>query len=273
MEKSSESTTTVTADAAVGTYIPATPNDKRSPCPMINALANHGYLPRNGQNVTSTEMKEAMSIAGLSTTLGTFFVNTVYNVHQPRDQKTEAGLLSRIWSTVRDPWTLLASLGTRRPGQVDRIGRPILDLDQLALHNAIEHDVSLTRRDFAQPAGNCARQADLVEEVLASSTDQHILTMQALAGVRRQRIATQRSETSGLEYGALQHELGCGEIALILGVFGDGKTVPYDYVAAFLREERLPLDEGWQKRTWWTLGLVEVKLIANRVKRMVGVEV
>jgi hypothetical protein len=27
-------------------------NSSRSPCPMLNTLANHGYLPRDGKNIT-----------------------------------------------------------------------------------------------------------------------------------------------------------------------------------------------------------------------------
>lgn len=32
-------------------YQPARPTDSRSPCPALNALANHGYLPRDGKNI------------------------------------------------------------------------------------------------------------------------------------------------------------------------------------------------------------------------------
>lgn len=32
----------------------------RSPCPMVNTLANHGYLPRNGLNVSMSDL-----VAGL----------------------------------------------------------------------------------------------------------------------------------------------------------------------------------------------------------------
>ncbi|KAJ6491685.1 Chloroperoxidase [Mycena vitilis] len=33
-------------------FIPPKPTDLRGPCPALSALANHGYLPRNGQNIT-----------------------------------------------------------------------------------------------------------------------------------------------------------------------------------------------------------------------------
>ncbi|KAJ4310563.1 hypothetical protein N0V94_008381 [Neodidymelliopsis sp. IMI 364377] len=270
---SSEQTPLLAKQIAKGTYVPAGPNDKRSPCPMINSLANHGYLPRNGQNVLAHEMKAAMAEAGISSSLGATFVNTVYNVHQSPTEKANPGFLPRLWLTLRDPWTLMSRFGARRPGQTDSVGRPVLDLDQLALPGAVEHDISLTRRDHAQKEGNCERQEDLVNDLLACSADGKSITREELASVRKQRIEKQREDNPGLTYGPLQHELGCGELALILGVFGDGKSVPYDFVASFLREERLPIKEGWEKRWWWTLGLVEVKLIATKVKNLVGVKI
>lgn len=269
----SEEAPLLASNAPKGTYIPAGPGDKRSPCPMINSLANHGYLPRNGQSVLAHEMKSAMDEAGISRALGAIFVNTVYNVHEEKDEKNKAGLLSRLWSTVRDPWTLMSSFGMRRPDQTNNEGTPILDLDQLALPGAVEHDISLTRRDHAQREGNCVKQDDLVNDLLACSADKEKITREELAGLRRRRIGTQRQENPGLTYGPLQHELGCGEIALILGVFGDGKSAPYDFVAPFLQEERLPIKEGWKKRWWWTLGLVEVKIIATKVKSLVGLQI
>ncbi|KAF7360782.1 HEME-HALOPEROXIDASE domain-containing protein [Mycena venus] len=33
--------------------------DLRSPCPGLNTLANHGYLPRNGRNISIPMMLEA----------------------------------------------------------------------------------------------------------------------------------------------------------------------------------------------------------------------
>ncbi|KAJ8109769.1 hypothetical protein OPT61_g7218 [Boeremia exigua] len=240
---------------------------------MINSLANHGYLPRNGQNVLAQEMKAAVAEAGISKALGAIFVNTVYNVHQPKAEKEKTSFLSRLWTTVRDPWTLMSSFGMRKPNQADSIGRPTLDLDQLALPGAVEHDISLTRRDHAQKEGNCVRQEDLIDDLLACSADKRKITRAELAGLRRRRIEAQREANPGLTYGPLQHELACGEIALILGVFGDGKQAPYNFIEAFFREERLPIAEGWKKRWWWTMGLFEVKLIATKVKSLVGLKI
>lgn len=240
---------------------------------MINALANHGYLPRDGQNVLAQEMKAAVAEAGISKALGAIFVNTVYNVHKTKQEKEQSSFLSRIWTAVRDPWTLMSSFGMRRPNQVDSAKRPVLDLDQLALPGAVEHDISLTRRDHAQKEGNCAAQQDLIDDLLACSADKKKITREELAGLRKRRIETQREDNPGLTYGSLQHELACGEIALILGVFGDGKSAPYDYVQTFLKEERLPIEEGWIKRWWWTLGLVEIKLNVTKIKSLIGMDI
>lgn len=273
LEMLTEQTPLFAQHAPIGTYIPAGPGDKRSPCPMINALANHGYLPRNGQNVLAQEMKAAVAEAGISKTLGSIFVNTVYNIHQTKQEKEQTSLPSRLWAMVRDPWTVLSVFGMREPNQVDSAGRPVLDLDQLALAGAVEHDISLTRRDHAQKEGNCAPQQDLIDDLLACSTDKKKISRQELANLRKRRIETQREANPGLTYGPLQHELSCGEIALILGVFGDGENAPYDYISTFLKQERLPLEEGWTKRWWWTLGLVEIKLNVTKIKRLIELQI
>ncbi|GAB9476694.1 Aromatic peroxygenase [Globisporangium polare] len=62
---------TVTPALTVGDYfrpsgsqvsgIPgATTLYRRSPCPALNTLANHGYLPHNGQNVTRAVLKDGI---------------------------------------------------------------------------------------------------------------------------------------------------------------------------------------------------------------------
>lgn len=60
------------------------PNDSRGPCPGLNLLANHGYLPRNG-HVTLGQVLEATARgfnmgADLATLLGVFAVLTDGNI-------------------------------------------------------------------------------------------------------------------------------------------------------------------------------------------------
>ncbi|KAH7161681.1 Chloroperoxidase [Dactylonectria macrodidyma] len=84
--------------------------DRRSPCPMVNSLANHGYLPRDGLNVSLADLivafTDAVNLDPAATTLvGQKAVLTGNNV--------------------------------------------TFDLDNLAKHGVIEHDGSLSRNDIA----------------------------------------------------------------------------------------------------------------------------
>ncbi|KAJ7893575.1 Cloroperoxidase [Mycena leptocephala] len=84
--------------------------DLRSPCPGLNTLANHGYLPRDGRNISIPMMLTAAKDA--------FNIGPSAILHSAK-----FGLLSGD-----DPITL--------------------NLDALKLHNLIEHDASLSRGDF-----------------------------------------------------------------------------------------------------------------------------
>jgi hypothetical protein len=40
-------------------YVPPGPGDSRCPCPALNTLANHGYINRNGRNVSKVDLLAA----------------------------------------------------------------------------------------------------------------------------------------------------------------------------------------------------------------------
>jgi len=259
-----------------GTFAPSGPNDKRSPCPIVNCLANHGYISRDGKNIRAGELNAAMNVVGLSAVLGACFAQPIFNEYQdPKkaDLRKKPGLLVRIWSVICNPWLILASFGMRRPGQIDAAGKKVIDLDQLALPGVVEHDVSLSRRDYLQKEGNVALQKDLVREILAASSDNETLTLEDLAALRKRRIQQQTEDNPGLKYGSREHQLGCGEISLILDVFGNGKSVPCSYVRSIFNEERLPVQEGWTKRRWWTLGFLELEGTVRKVKKCIGLQI
>ena len=257
-----------------GTYHPSGPSDLRGPCPFINSLANHGYIPRDGRNVHASDLMTAMTEAGISLSLRTVFAQPIFLEY--RDPKSAASqpkpsFLARAWNFIRNPFAvLLAKFGMRKPGQKDSANRNVLNLDQLATHAVIEHDVSLTRRDFAQ-GNNRTPQPDLVQELLDSSSYGKKLTAEDLAGLRRRRIEQQKKDNPALNYGTYENRVACGEIALILGVFGDGKSVPLEHARAIFAEERLPVKEGWKKRSWWRpMGLMEFGSATSKMQNLVG---
>jgi hypothetical protein len=260
-----------------GTFSPAEPTDLRSPCPLVNSLANHGYIPRDGRNVHASELRAGMNEIGLSSVLGAMLSNPIFLEHTGQNSdatQQPRSFWSKTWYLISSPWAIaFSALGMRKPGQKDSTGKECLNLDQLALPGVIEHDISLTRRDHQQ-GDNISLQPDLVRDLLASSSDGgRTLTAEDLAAFRRRRIQEQKEINPGLIYGPNQHKLACAEIATVLKLFGDGKKVPCEYARSFFLEERLPIREGWKKRRWWTLGLLEVIWSTRTIKKIVRVKV
>ncbi|KIL56244.1 hypothetical protein M378DRAFT_89639 [Amanita muscaria Koide BX008] len=90
-------------------YCPPQKNDSRSPCPALNAMANHGYIPRDGQKVSLLDL-----IGGL---------RSCYGLSLPLAIMLSVGgffLLKRI-----------------KPISLYHIGK----------HDAIEHNASLVHED------------------------------------------------------------------------------------------------------------------------------
>jgi len=84
----------------------------RGPCPGLNALANQGFLPRDGKNITP--------------------------------ERVEAVLMS----TLHMDKALASSLARSLRPLVRKDGT--FDLVDMRRHNVIEHDISFTRLDFRQ---------------------------------------------------------------------------------------------------------------------------
>jgi hypothetical protein len=116
-------------------YVPPEGDDSRSACPMLNALANHGILPHDGKNISFKELNTAVRQTFNFAPSFCFFV-----------PKFSADFLNRSY------WT----------------GR--FDLAELSLHNAIEHDASLTRQDAALVPDQGKPDLKLVDDLLKEAT-------------------------------------------------------------------------------------------------------
>ncbi|RDX55470.1 Cloroperoxidase [Lentinus brumalis] len=199
------------------TYAPATPGDSRSPCPALNALANHGYLPRDGRNLTVTQLVSA--------------IRHVYGISLP-------------FATV------LAAGGVAKCGHRDGLGL-VLDLHELAKHNAVEHDGSLVHADTAPGDVYAPTTVDpvLLRHLLETSTTDS-LTRRDLCRAQLTRQAASRPLSSAQSF------VSKGELDLIYQVFGirssehtgppaegDELVVPKSFLREWLGDEKLP--EGW----------------------------
>lgn len=253
----------------VGEFAEAPPNASRSPCPVVNALANHGYIERSGRNIYMEDLNASMRHVGMSPLLGSVFaIPTYFEYHDPAKayRKEPVSTWRRIWGLIKNPYSFFDYFGCWKANQISD-GKKYLNLVDLASHGAIEHDISLSRRDIAQKEGNNDPQPDLIKDMMDYSFDGETLTIEDLGRFIKDRIKRQLADNPELVYGPDQHQVNCGQVALMMGCFGDGKNIPVKYVKAIFEQERLPIEEGWVRRWWWTMGLVE---FFSAVKRMVG---
>lgn len=66
----------------VGKIVSAEPGNtapyRRSPCPALNTLANHGYLPRNGQNISLAQLTDTiMAKFNMDTSVAALLVSQI----------------------------------------------------------------------------------------------------------------------------------------------------------------------------------------------------
>ncbi|KAJ6598218.1 Peroxidase, family 2-domain-containing protein [Mycena vulgaris] len=191
-------------------WMAPTPTDVRSPCPGLNTLANHGYLPRNGRNISIPMILDA-AMDGFN-----FGPDTII-------QAAKLGLLSGNAPTT-------------------------LDLDALKLHNLIEHDASLSRNDVA--LGDNLHFNETIFVTLANanpSADYYNAT--SAAEVQNARLAMSLATNPNITNTFKELAVRTVESGFYLSVMGDPLTgvAPKKFVQIFFREERLPIAEGWSR--------------------------
>ncbi|KAL0564181.1 hypothetical protein V5O48_017874 [Marasmius crinis-equi] len=186
------------------------PDDLRSPCPGLNTLANHGFLPRDGRNISVPMIVDAGFKA--------------YNVQS--DVLILAGKIGMLTSNEAQSITL----------------------DDLKLHGTIEHDASLSREDFA--LGDNLHFNETVFSTLANSnpgSDYYNVT--SAGQVQHARLADSIQRNPNVTNTNLQSVVRGGESGFYLSVMGDPirGVAPKRFVQIFFREERLPIEEGWER--------------------------
>jgi len=187
----------------------------RSPCPVLNSLANHGVLPRDGKGVTKEMAVKAMTSAiNLDAEIAKIFASVAL-------------------TTNPDPHA------------------HSFDLNHISRHGLIEHDASLTRNDFTL-GDNHTFNPDIWKSVLDTYGDSKETNF-ALAGEARYNrvIACKKAhEAANKEfiYGIKEAILSYGETAILMSLLGDPKNgkMPVEYLKILVEEERLPYEEGWR---------------------------
>jgi len=253
-------------------YIPPRDGDSRCACPALNALANHGLIPRDGRNISFRELSAQIR--------STYNVSPSFSVYIPR---YIAKVLNRSYNTGR------------------------VDLSDIDVHNGIEHDASLVRRDafheFHQGKPDGALVAALLTCATGPSPKQlrletpqardtplppslspyfhaaaHVAKATADCDLNRtltradlsRRLGERRREAQAdnAQYSQdFGHKIfGSGNASTLLTIFGGRVNDIY----TFLTEERLP--DGWESRVRDQMGVTLFAFNRSLFRIELGIE-
>ncbi|KAI1474497.1 hypothetical protein K445DRAFT_316179 [Daldinia sp. EC12] len=187
------------------------PNDVRGPCPMLNTLANHGFLPHDGKNIHVNKTVDALSSAlNIDPELGSFLHSFAVTAN-PQPNAT--------W------W----------------------NLDHLSRHNILEHDASLSRQDAYFGAPDVFNEA--VFNQTKSYWTGDVITLQMAANARLARLMTSNLTNPEYSMSDLGSSFSIGESVAYVAILGskETRTVPKAYVEYLFEKERLPYELGFKK--------------------------
>ncbi|OJD38127.1 deoxyribonuclease-related protein [Diplodia corticola] len=185
--------------------------DVRAPCPVLNTLANHEFLPHNGKNITVdkaiTALGDAMNISPALAT--TFFTGGL---------KTNP--------TPNATW---------------------FDLDMLHKHNVLEHDGSLSRRDMHFDTSNKFDAATFANFLSYFDANATVLGVNETADARARHAYDMSKMNPEFTITSSMLPIMVGESVMMMLVWGSVEEpgAQRDYFEYFFRNERLPVELGW----------------------------
>ncbi|TFY73972.1 heme-thiolate peroxidase [Hericium alpestre] len=177
-------------------FMPPGKDDSRCSCSALNAMANHGIIPRNGRNIPFRDVTAAIR--------QTYNFAPTFCVFVPRYM---AQILNRSYVN-----------GT-------------FDLEDVDIHSGIEHDASLTRKSYSQPSPSrvqellaCASGPALPPSVMPvkpSEADAKLnlnrsLTLADLARLTSKRRAESRKRNPQFSLSMFHKVFGSSKCALLL---------------------------------------------------------
>lgn len=183
----------------------------RSPCPVLNSLANHGFLPRDGKNISQDQLNFAFTMA-----LNIDNAVTI-NLAKPTFNISTTGVAGTV------------------------------NLEDMKAHDVIEHDGSLSRADTITGDAN-SFNAPIWDTVKAHFTGPTI-DIATMATARKDRLAAAQAANPEFNLTPAQVKTSFGESAFILGVLGNDFVNPQTstvFMNTIFQQERFPFGEGFQ---------------------------
>jgi len=220
-------------------YMAPGPNDIRGPCPGLNTLANHGYLPRGGV-VSFEEM-----VTGVS---------RVYNM----EYTLVTGIVGFVMLARGNAYINKISIGQATPlvpalpGGIDGT-----IAGGLAKHARVEGDISLTRQD-ADIGNQKDFNATLFHsflDVIAQKGGDHplygpksIVNHESFSAFKKQRFTEAQHDNPKLVFHAGRLLLSFWETSFVLNMFANGTTglATVPIVKSFFQNQTFP--PNWHRR-------------------------
>ncbi|CAF0782051.1 unnamed protein product [Adineta steineri] len=191
-------------------YQPPGPNDSRSPCPALNALANHGYLPRDGKNIPQEVLQRAAQQK-----MGLSWLATKVILKQSYKTAGHDGLLS---------------------------------LSDLCYHapDSIEHDGSLSRIDATLSNNQQGKfNQERFDKFLSFSKDGKYLTTEDVAAARLYFKADSHAHNPQCIWNKDIEEAMWTEASILLHILGKNGRISIEDAKLFFEKETFP--SNWQK--------------------------
>ncbi|KAI0905342.1 Chloroperoxidase [Ustulina deusta] len=192
-------------------WAPAGPGDLRGPCPMMNTLANHGFIQRDGGNITRDNAVNALN---------------------------EALNFSPALANIMFDQAIIAN---------PEPNATYFTLDHLNKHNLLEHDASLSRSDAYFGNNHVFNQTvfDETKKWWAAP----VLNASMLANAKVARQLSSKAFNPTYVFTVVTEEFSLGEVVAPVIAFGDIDTITVNrtLVEYFFENERLPTALGWKK--------------------------
>jgi hypothetical protein len=179
---------------------------------MMNTLANHGFLPRDGRNITQENAVHAL--------------NTGLNF--------DTSIAKIMWQQ--------AVIANPTPNAT------FFTLDHLNRHNVLEHDASLSRSDAYFGNNHVFNQT--VFDTSKAFWTAELVTPLMMANSKIFRQVESRAYNPNYTFGANVEPFSLGEMAAPFLIFGDipAATTNRTFVEFFFENEKLPSELGWSKQ-------------------------
>lgn len=185
---------------------------------MLNTLANHGFIPRDGRSISKDDFNKAMVDA----------LNF--------DESLASGTTNAMVAKLGSPFNSSSAF----------------DLEDFSTHDHTEHDASLTRLDVLQ--GSNSDVAPGLVKLLMDDSDTSYINAVSIgkSRIRRecesQAIGSPKLSTAFTAFAQLEASF----IPLVFGTGGttknaNNRNAPKTPVRVWLNEERFPSDHGYKR--------------------------